>query len=426
MEVKKLYQWARQPDGLYVIFDVEIMHPYDDRKMVDGKVKGRGRATLEDLTQAIENFQENVERGQRPRAFLGHHLGLENRTGVGFLDNLHMVGQDVTGDIVNIPGDMLEKIRKESYPYRSPEYYWDRRHIAGLALLSSQEPYFVYPMLLLDQQPVQIENMSGALARFQMRANFECSCGENSMADEMDQVDDQMVDEDSASPEKFDMEAGCKDIQERLGRIEQLLMDLFEAEEEEHGNQEGGEMPTETGGSEAPSSVAYQMNIMFQKLNRRLDKIESGQAETGFDAEVRSFCASTGMNFDQVKGKLAKFSSVSDKREALNFLRAAPSPSYPMHQMTHNLERFQHQALSAKEKVVAKFSDYEDQANAKLAAETYCDTIFQNNRRDAAAFCRIWHVDIEKDPMSGLERYVENAVEMCREDPNWMRKQISL
>lgn len=436
MNLKKRYKWYREPDGEYAILDVEILDVYDDRRKTAGgeMVYGRGKADLSDLSAAVNNFEEQRILGHYPRVFVGHHESMENRPGVGFLDRLRLRGDQIIADIVCIPAHKFQEIKSGRYPYRSPEYVPQIQRITGLALLESQHPFFISPMLFLEENPTEtVEKLEPALFSFRERKKFMEEKPENQPENQPEIPTDQGV------PGEFDLQrmisemkediSDCKLMSERVAHIESMLMTLFEErdededEDEEFGEEEDYE---DYDMGKNPSSVAYQAKI--KRLEGRLEKLETDKSEDSIMAELHRFCAVSGRSYTNELARIQKFQGDANKRAYLEALKSQGSvlTGFPTHEMSEQLARFQGMPVNKEEEVIQKFSREGKGTVARKALESYRDTISQKNRKQAQKFAAAWGANIETAPYAGLERFISHCCEMNEVDPHYLDKMCSV
>ncbi|RLD10055.1 MAG: hypothetical protein DRI56_03265 [Chloroflexota bacterium] len=413
----KLYSWNRQPNGKYAIRNVEFFRSFSS--------PDRGSLDLEGLKECVKKIKVDQDNGHYLRVFCGHHSGFENRPGAGFLDNVHVFGETAIGDIIEIPENVFNDIKEGRYPYRSPEYVPEANKITGLALLESQNPFFVFPLLLLEEdESVMTEVQNYQLVRFQ-----ELIMIGDEIKDKVDEISEtEEREKELTEGEKTEAFQGFEgdvinkldSLAEKIANIASLLLKVIgliegkepegDGEKDEGGSPEGVEEKgkAETPKEEAPSSVAYQLRL----LNRRLDELE--QHNFVESSEITRFCESIGADPNEVRETLRQFSTAQDRKVYLKSLKR----SFPKHSMSSSLERFQAMPVNEYEKLIAKYQERSPQAAqvARKAYAIYRDTVNQANaeyvRKFQAAF-------------PSVEKWVNNAVEESERDPQYLDRLVS-
>lgn len=167
LEHTQEYQWLKQPNGRYTVFDVPIFAMFQDEK--------RGEVNQQDLSAVIHNFQDDKLKNFRyPRIHIGHHEGNENRPGAGYLDNMRLQNETVFADLVEVTPEVFQAIRnKMKFPYVSAEYHPEKQKILSLALLESQSPYFSFPLLKLEDRQTTAANFDFGFPALRLQASPE-------------------------------------------------------------------------------------------------------------------------------------------------------------------------------------------------------------------------------------------------------------
>lgn len=495
MKLLKKYSWFQQPNGKFTLRDVEFFKPFTREH--NGKQITTGP---DDIAQAIEKLYENMKLGQYPRVFVGHHTGYENHGRAGLMDNIRMAGDTAICDIVEIPQEVFDQIGEELI-YRSPEYLPESNSITGLALLESQMPWFVFPMLYKADKPTAATTPE--LARFQVRVNFcdDCDCekgddkkGKMYMAEEKEKFETVQgggfrttgagthsrptfvaekeqpsfrrlgklkneedegggarslhyenppdIESTTAQDEANKLQKTCRfqeegavdgmmekidNLTSKFDQVSSLLMKLLDMKEDEHGEEgegeegeEGEEKPPEEGEApskgaegevkpmpeeEKPSSVAYQL----RKLHEKVDHLTHSNAAMVDTQKLAIFCESAGLDFEETKDNLMKFSTTADREHYLRTL----TRQTPVHRATQNLERFQSLPVNCYEQLMAKFQARGPQAAkfARLAYKTFIDTANQANERDALKFRNEWTLGGTIKDTEAIERFCQHVVE---------------
>jgi len=145
IKINHTFDWAKQPDGKYTIFNVPIMKPFERNKL---------KVSRDDLGKVIATFEEDIVKGHYPRLQLGHQdfHTTKNAKGVGYIDNLQLGEDTIYADFTDIKDVDFSNI--EQYPYRSVEINVGSFRIESLALLESRMPFFVLPMLALSKEEI--------------------------------------------------------------------------------------------------------------------------------------------------------------------------------------------------------------------------------------------------------------------------------
>lgn len=438
LENVKEFNWVKQPNGRYTIFDVPIFGTFKDDK--------RGAVEIEDLQHVISSFNENKgENFHYPRIHVGHHEKLENRPGAGYLDNLALRGDTVFADLVEITPDIFEQIIREmKFPYVSAEYNPDKKQITSLALLESQSPYFKYPLLALTQEPQEANSFQDYFSDWQSRSDFIMKFQENfqegvNMEDkEADEKEEPTPKEEfCGDPKGQEKEAMTEDksknynCQEQMGGLHEKIDRMLSMIEEIHGwekeeHEEGSEMddeddmepsepmPPEDNEMAAPSTVSYQdktgisraiyglqkgmvqMQKEISQIGRRVVQRDENEKILAAKSRLRQICNDRGINFQAEFNKLQRFSTDIDRTLFMDTLELIQSPK--RHPATRALGKFVEE--SPKEKLLSKYQGDEKKI-AMQAYDTYLDTKASYTEEDWKKFQAV-HGDIDK--------FVSNAV----------------
>lgn len=430
LEFKVEYAWAKQPNGKFVIFGVPFFRTFSDPH--------RGELGIEGLRKAMEVAEIQKKEGHFPRVFIGHHTGgLDNRPGVGFMDNFQLNGDTLFTDILEIDESRFQEIYNDEFPYRSCEFLPESNRITGLALLKSHEPYFIFPLLHLERKEKILTNVEKYSIRDRI---LKFSSGGKKMAFEDEKTDcekaedkkylagEEKTEEDSTKmkcateSEYADMTSKLDSLIAKLDSLielitkqSELLQTLMSEEAEEHeemGKGEGG-APEAPGKPDNESSVAYQLKT----VNKRIQKLEGGINNSKYDAVLQDYCESTGQNFSALKETVRKFSSDYDRENFVNILKSSVL-KFSAHPMTSHLSQFANTAINQKEKLVQKFSA-QDPRMAKIArdaVQTYIDTTSHPDRRVSQQFAQIW---------PNVEKFVEHVVENEKLSPGYLERLTS-
>lgn len=407
LENIKEFNWVKQPNGRYTIFDVPIFGVFDDNK--------RGSVGTEDLHEAIVAFEENKnERSHYPRIHIGHHEKVENRQGAGYLDNLQLRGDTIYADLVEIIPEVFEQIIQEmKFPYVSSEYNPEKKQITSLALLESQSPYFKYPLLALSKEPQESvafqqmfsvwEKRSDSIMKFQERENMEEekkdkkedeSSVKEEFCDETDSTKDTMIEDKSKN---YNCQEEMGGLREMLQRVLSMIEEIHAWEKEEHS--EGAEETDEEIGEPSepmlpeenemsnPSSVAYQENALggairglqvgMNKMQQEISAIGRRVVSNGVrdrlliaKSRLRQICEDRGLNFQSEYSKLQKFSSDKDRMLFMDTLELIQPPS--RHPAGRMVQKFMQE--SPREKILRKYQG-KGQSIATKAYDTYIESL---------------------------------------------------
>ena len=439
LENVKEFDWVKQPNGRYTIFDVPIFGTFKDDK--------RGAVEIEDLQHVISSFNENKgEKFHYPRIHVGHHEKLENRPGAGYLDNLVLKGETIFADLVEITPDIFEQIIREmKFPYVSAEYNPDKKQITSLALLESQSPYFKYPLLSLAQEPQDASSFQEYFLDWQSRSDFVMKFQENFQegANMEDKEDDKKENStpkedfcsDSEGQEKEPMTEdksknyNCQEevggLREKIDRILSMVEEIHAWEKEEH--EEGSEMdeeddmepsepmPAEDNEMAKPSSVAYQdktdvnraiyglqkgmvqMQKEISKIGRHVVQKDENEKIVASKSRLRQICNDRGLNFQSEFDKLQRFSTDKDRTLFMDTLELIQSPK--RHPATRMLEKFVEE--NPKEKLLSKYQGDEKKI-AMQAYDAYLDTKAAYTKEDWEKF-QTAHGDIAKFVSSAVQ-----------------------
>ena len=446
IELKERYKWCVQPNGKLTVFDVPIFSVFSDEE--------KGSLNQRDLREIIQNFARDRTEGFYPRIHEKHQEadGVENATGIGFLDNLYERGGVIFADLTEIEEGFRKSLNAGAGPCRLPgrsvEFNPVRKSIDGLAMLESRPPFFRFPVLALEKEPIKLDmahrqfcdNRAKTLQKGENMwfTTKRKKCPDKTCTFQEEGRDAQGPPETTeGKPERYcKYQAGEEEgegggIQQQLGEMIGLLKQLLSAEEEEGMGEEGmGEegMPEEEEvGMEEPSSVAMQSSAVraidkqlksmqiFQEreakfLRERVAKLEGGQATTRFQGELEAICETApNLNFKALSTTLEGFSSTKDKENFLTFVEMQ-ADTYSQHQITDQVKQFGCRA--SKDKVMRQFQDKPAgiQKVANQARRDYLDTINQRNRGKAVNF---------QAQNPSIETYVLEAVKWEEDSPGF-------
>ena len=153
----KKYQWAKQSNGKYSIFDVEVFRPFE-REVAEKEFK----LTPLEAPQVVNNFQKEKSEGVYRRVHLEHQPeGVKNAEGFGYIDNLRWdeSKEMFFADLVEIEPEYFEQFQQGDLPYRSVEFDFPTKTITGLAVLPSRPSYFNFPNLFLAKSEANVNDL---------------------------------------------------------------------------------------------------------------------------------------------------------------------------------------------------------------------------------------------------------------------------
>jgi len=106
------------------------------------------------MNEAISNHDAKKADGFRPMVIVGHNRkgAPDEKTAVGFIDNLQIKGKRLFADLVRMPATVIEKIRTNQYPNRSVEILPNAKRILALALLGGTTPHFALPQMVYENE----------------------------------------------------------------------------------------------------------------------------------------------------------------------------------------------------------------------------------------------------------------------------------
>lgn len=470
LEHTKQYAWVIQPNGRYSILDIPIFETFNDKK--------RGEVSEQNLQQIIRNFQEDkLEHYHYPRVHIGHHEGVEDREGAGYMDNLRVEGNMVLADLVEIPPEVFQAIRDEmKYPYVSAEYHPEKQKILSLALIQSQSPFFSFPLLKLADNQTKINNFSfdfpalvlqerpedilrfqGVQAAWAERSEIiqfqetfqRCDCMDPQEKKNSDDPALSTNDKDTMTQDttkQYQQES--VGIDAKLDRVLALLeeqnakLDSFLSEEkEEHENfgldsnlGEGGNsepsqpMKGEEPPMKKPSSVAYQapremvqaMSEMAQvqkEMLKRLNRLELTQNFSSDEQKLKMICETRGLSFQEHSDRIRKFSTINERNaymSALEITKPQARHSASGMVLTGN--------MSSKETEIIQKYQGNDQVIAREALQTYQSIASNSKNPEATRSQQEDAMKFEKSFSHSPERFVEYVVKQYPYDSNVLER----
>lgn len=181
------YRAVKLDSGDYNVYDVPVFGEVPAGEKYAPESIGRRW-----MSRAIREARR-LERDQNylPPLHVEHHMTGNPVEHAGYfrlrrITVMPVDGQDMavlTADLLHIPAETFERIKAGRLPYRSVEVIdWDNPHINSLALLSTDEPFFRFPLLRRETMSVVEEGSPpsqavaahsrgpGALILFSMRS----------------------------------------------------------------------------------------------------------------------------------------------------------------------------------------------------------------------------------------------------------------
>lgn len=259
LEHTKEYQWVKQPNGRFTVFNVPIFATFQDEK--------RGEVNEGDLASVIHNFQiDKLKNYRYPRVHIGHHDGNGNQPGAGYLDNLKLDGDMIFADLVEVTPEVFQSIRsKMKFPYVSAEYHPDKKKILSLALLESQAPFFDFPLLKLGAQQASAVNFSFQLQEtpedisqfqdrqavwacrdkvIQFQEHFQEGCGCMEDTEKKPEDINPAGDEKKSMVEEAPQPYKCQDdivgVKDMIARLAAQIEEIYQWEKSEHEGMDEG------------------------------------------------------------------------------------------------------------------------------------------------------------------------------------------
>ena len=158
------YDVSTNDDGTFNILSVPVFATVEK----DGKVYDE-----EWMKAAAANFEaQKKETGYLPPVIVGHNTddGSEKEA-VGLLDKITAAGKQLLADLVRIPAEVFEKIKKGTWPSRSVETWHAQKRVTALALLGGSTPvHKFHPIHFAEAPEGELEWVSfAALAEGQLK-----------------------------------------------------------------------------------------------------------------------------------------------------------------------------------------------------------------------------------------------------------------
>ena len=363
------YKWRTQitsGTSRYQIYSIPILTLDEERKI-----------TPETLFSAVQCFQKDREQGYLPRVFLGHHVKVINdeREGVGFLDNLTIRDNVIYADLAGITENGWYQIRTGAYSYVSVELY--KNEILGLALLSSSQPYFKFPPILLEEQESDDTTLKVMLcSRFSRKPT---------MPDKEPEKTDKVADlETKGDTETENMQSDKQGTTlETIGASLKEVLEILKS----HIHWEG--QPA------TPSSAAY------KKDPDKIEKLEREISIMNFERNLER----RGMSKDIVECAVAsarKSSDLSSLQAAIEFM----SFSFDKQHAANDI--IQHFKVS--DTTVANASK-EEQRLIHQAEQVYADTMQCSNTKIKETFSKVF---------PDINTFVQNVLTHSKTNPSYL------
>lgn len=311
LEIKVKYQWYKQINENYTIKEIPIF-------AVHGGSKERKEVTTKELKKIVETFLRDKKNGWYPRVHLGHHTSCNDRPGAGFGDNFKLKNNILYSDLAEMPLEIFQEIQnKKKYPYISVEYNPQEDKITSIALLESNEPFFNFPILALDEkESVEKENLF-----YQKRRNYIIQYRRKNMAfeekkdpEEKKEGSEGQEKSEGKPPEEKPPEEKYQDDNpggDPLSQILIMVKQIFEWEKLEHNMQENklamGGNPASAGAS--PDSVAFRKIISSE-----LEKYFKGTGtKKSADLRLKEFCEENNLNYALYSKNMQKYETEEEK-----------------------------------------------------------------------------------------------------------------
>lgn len=426
--------WVKQPNGNYSIFDVPFFKCFDDEKR--GKLDGKTAA------EVIQAFQDDKQRGKYPPIHCGHNpdMGVENRPVVGYLDNLHFNEKDQTfyADLVEIPEDVFQKVKKPAFPGRSVEYHQEKKKILSLALLESQPDFFEFPILAVSSEPTKILSFGMKepillsdmpVSKFQekesdmkLERKFEPDKGEK-MEEKDPEIKNMGTQESKDIPAPQESEAepsepggeeheaqedhGMAALSQKLDKIVELLSGIFATKTK------ASESEKTMGATNKPEPAQMQSDReAISRLQKKVAQLEYEKGMAKFAAKFKQYCDINNLDFRTEYGIISKFKNQEDGQVYLDSLhaRVVKFSEHPVSNTPRNANTAKF--TDAGNKMLSKFSGepVHLQQVARMAFQDWADT-------DTGDFRRLYPVQ---------EDFVNHCVSKEREKQGFYRKEIRM
>ena len=367
------YKWRTQiasGTSRYQIYSIPILTLDEERKI-----------TPETLFSTVQCFNKDKEQGYLPRVFLGHHVKVINdeREGVGFLDNLTIKGDILYADLAGLTENGWYQIRTGAYSYVSIELY--KNEILGLALLSSSQPYFKFPPILLEEHESDDMSLKVMLcSRFSRKPTMP-----DKEPEKTDKEPKKFADPETKDDKKTeDMQSDKSGVSlESIGASLKEILEILKS----HIHWEG--QPT------TPSSAAY------KKDSDKIEKLEREISIMNFERNLER----RGMSKDVVECAVAsarKSSDLTSLNAAIEFMSFSFDKQHPAN------DTIQHFKVS--DTVVANASK-EEQRLIHQAEQVYFDTMQCPNPKIKETFSKVF---------PDINTFVQNVLTHSKSNPSYL------
>lgn len=393
----KKYQWCKNDNGTFTIFQVEIFRTFEDEQ--------RGKIGEEGLDEIVENFEKEKAAGWYPRIHAGHHdRSTENLDGVGYLDNFSRVGQVIFADFAEIEEEDFQDFLKKKYPGRSVEFDDEKMVIDTLAVLKSQCPYFKFPMLYLEEEPTKklnaiqqelYQKRQFALPYLEKSKMLFFSKLKNKFQDgdpeDTPPVDPEVTPGDDEKYSKFQGE--LDGLGERMSKMEESIQKMMDhlGYQEDPSEPEPDATPGDPDKDYGPSSVAMQkmkaeMENQRKAFQKQIDDLRKEQKFAGYEEKVKMICdRDPSRNSEALMSTLKRFSSDKDRDTYLDLELKRVPQGQGFHPATQFSKNFDFPEVSEIRQRFSKETPKMQQV-ASWAYQDYFDTINQADERAARKF----------------------------------------
>lgn len=379
IQVKKKYRYAKQPNGNYTIFGVEIFAVYTEK---DSKGKRLKEITTTDLQHIVSIFEKKkAHNSYFPRAHVSHHDNrpgqTEERIPYGFLDYMVVKGNIVYCDIVEIPGERIVETKQGLFPYRSVEIGKDGS-ITSLAMLKTRVSFFDFPLLMLEDEPIELTGEENQYC--QDRTNMILFSQRTTSMEEEEYTEEPQDGEgsDSPEPENFNdkmcsyMEESRDLVSGLASKIEKICQKLGISDDAE-----GEEFSDETDDDSAPNMPQTQetysekhirilekkvasLESQIKKQNKkpsafeRLQKICSNNPDLNYQEEVKTLQGIPEEARDSHLSFLTRQTGNYSNESPLKMAQKATAPARAI------VEKYQGESSHIRNMVVTLGQNYDD------------------------------------------------------------------
>ena len=436
MEYLNKYSWTKEDDGTYTIYGVPIFAKHDDgkRKVGDSEIK-----------DILENYQKNVASGYYSRIFIGHHnpyskeTMVDNREGAGYIDQLVEESGVLYCDFSKVPEKVFKEIQKDKYPYRSPEYASKTHRITGLALLESQEPYLLSPILKLEDEEIAIYCTDVEPELYQKgnempeEKKLEDNIEEDVMSEEKPEEDKEQYSEEAPeeAPKKKEViedvknEVPAEQAPDKMESIMGMLKILVDALVKNNtAKDETGEIADKQIDPPQSSSISYQKNEIeekaepseLDKLKAKVADLESKQHDEVLNYQLKELCKSKCINYDDHILLFSNLGTEEVKKQYISTLgKMEVKSAMPEHFMSSKAKegmRLFQASSEVKDEIAKKYLNSEDEVNAGKAIQLYQSTMKSGDSN------RINMIKLVAEDMN-METFVERSILSAKSDENY-------